>query len=439
MRAVSSATCTSGEPVSPSWEANLRITSVLASLVGSRRRKVAAPDGLAGPAAISRVCSTSALICSTSSSAESNLHLVAQPLEEREPSGLPVEVALEADQVGLDPQVALVLECRAHADADRGRDLAAAVDRARSPRRCRPAGRTRPVRGAMLPSACRARGRARRRARPRPRAVRGRRAARRRARTSPAATSSLIRLEETGAPPCSTSGTTVGLELRPRAQQRRRRRAPDGRSGSSRPRSPGRAPSTPTSTSAQKSSADLPRQLLRERDREQLVHASSATSSAFVAVVGEQRRRVVGPQHPQRMRVEGDDGRAQPAFACTLDGGADHPPVAAVHAVEGAERDGAAAGAGGNIRERPVDVHRPRGPASPNQRGAPGTWPSRCTRRALRTKRRQIDAAARGDRLPALEGVVGPEGHLPAAGALRHLGPEQRVAPAAAYLAGRRS
>ena len=90
--------------------------------------------------------------------------LAPQPLDEGDPQGLPVEVLVEVDEVGLDQQPAPGLEGRADADVDRrgmavgesGVDAVARVDVARR-------------RGPRWRSGSRASGRACRRRRPRPR------------------------------------------------------------------------------------------------------------------------------------------------------------------------------------------------------------------------------------------------------------------------------
>ena len=102
---------------------------------------------------------------------------------------LAVEVALEVDQVGLDEQLAVVLERGPHADADRGRDCPSARPGVDARRRHD----DRVARASGWRSACRARGRARRPARPCPRAGTARRAARAAAATSPRSSSSRMR------------------------------------------------------------------------------------------------------------------------------------------------------------------------------------------------------------------------------------------------------
>src|SRR3954451_25443284 len=119
MRAVSRATWTSVDPVSLSplpWRATI---SCFCSTVSVMRR--------AKLAALARRGTDFAGLIDVPAHLGDELVdrvealLAPQPLEEGDPQGLTVEIAVEIEQVGLDQQAAPGLEGRAHADADRRR------------------------------------------------------------------------------------------------------------------------------------------------------------------------------------------------------------------------------------------------------------------------------------------------------------------------------
>ena len=86
-------------------------------------------------------------------------------------------------------------------------------------------------------------------------------------------------------------------------------------------------------------------------NRDQLVHAELGDELDLPIEGGQELRRLVRAQDAQRVRFERRHGGDESALAGAIDGRADHPPVAAVDPVEGAERDGAAGGLGGNFIE----------------------------------------------------------------------------------------
>jgi hypothetical protein len=85
-------------------------------------------------------------------------------------------------------------------------------------------------------------------------------------------------------------------------------------------------------------------ELRRERNRDQLVHAQRGDQLDLLVRGGQQPGRLVGAQHLERMGIERHHGRREATRASPLDGRTDHPPVPAMHAVEGAERECAARG-----------------------------------------------------------------------------------------------
>src|SRR4029078_10301433 len=97
MRAVSSATWTSGDPVSPSWDACLAISSLLTSLVRGtagegRNSRLSSPrSGLGGLLAVLPHLLTQPL-------GRFEAQLVAQALEEVQAHVPPVEIPFEPDQ-----------------------------------------------------------------------------------------------------------------------------------------------------------------------------------------------------------------------------------------------------------------------------------------------------------------------------------------------------
>ena len=269
----------------------LGISSLLASLV-----RVTAEEGSSFTAAralatASRVCSTSSFICSTSSSAESKRSSSRSRSRKASRSVSPVEVPVEVDQVGLDPQSPSLLERRPHADADGGRDIACRPrTRARAPHRSRPRAPPRPARVDV----------GRRHAQLAPARV---------ARARPAL-EPVGRAEQLGRrahvargdqlpDPARGDGLAVvldqrhhlGLELRPRPQQvgvaarpwPKRKFAPTLTLP---------APSAPASTSSQKSSARASRELGGERDRDHLVDPELGHQVRLRVGGGQQLRRV---------------------------------------------------------------------------------------------------------------------------------------------------
>src|SRR5438105_1860242 len=120
MRAVSSATWTSGDPVSLSPRPNLWITSCFASLVSGTAENVAGSLGGLGAAAhnLERLLHVPSHLGRKVLRGVEAL-LVAQPGDEGESHRAAVEVSVEADQVRLHPLLPGILERGPDPDADR--------------------------------------------------------------------------------------------------------------------------------------------------------------------------------------------------------------------------------------------------------------------------------------------------------------------------------
>ena len=137
-----------------------------------------------------------------------------------------------------------------------------------------------------------------------------------------------------------------------RAQQRRRRPWPGGRSGSSRPPTPASAPSALDQHVVDELLRRLRRRTRgRTGSRPARATPSPAIRSALIVERGEQLRRGLGRDDRARVRLEGEHGV----------GAADHLAVAEVHAVELADRDLARPAL--DVGE-PGDLHQPRKPTT---------------------------------------------------------------------------
>ena len=161
MRSVRSAICTSGEPVSVSWS---RCAAIVAALSGMCSLSASAPgwrgrraggDRLSrprrritsqrrcrdGPHQVTRTAlavATSARICSTSASTESNSRLVSELGHEPHLGQLAVQIAVEPQQIGLEQGVRLVgVERRPAAEREGSRMHRTIPDARTTPRRCR--------------------------------------------------------------------------------------------------------------------------------------------------------------------------------------------------------------------------------------------------------------------------------------------------------------
>ena len=101
---------------------------------------------------------------------------------------------------------------------------------------------------------------------------------------------------------------------------------------------------------------------------------AAASRSARASSDVEHDRRVLGPQHRHRVRVEGHRDQRQPAFVGDLAGPIDDPLVAAVDAVEVADDDDGAAEVGRHRVEGSPDLHdeQPTERRSDEHRDGPG-------------------------------------------------------------------
>ena len=295
----------------------------------------------------------------TSSSAESNVTSSRRRSRKASRSGCAVEIALEVDQVGLDQQLAVALEGRAHADADGGRYLAAVDPRDRRVDAGLP-GSPSPGAGAMLAVGMSS---SRPRASPgttSPSSGEGAPSSSAAAATSPAATSS----------PDAAGGDRRAVRARPAARPRSRTRRASAAASTS-PRAPWpKRKFAPTLDVAGAQHADEHlraevlgchlRELLREGDREQLVGSQPGDDRR-----PSRRWSVSSCGGSSGCRTRSGCGskvtthRPQPVLACRASTAvADHAPVAEMHAVERAERDRAPFPGGRDLRERSEDIHR---------------------------------------------------------------------------------
>ena len=111
-----------------------------------------------------------------------------------------------------------------------------------------------------------------------------------------------------------------------------------------------------------------------ERDHAERVHAQLLDQFGLAHRLGQHRRVRAGPDHLGRVRVEGDHHRLEPEIAGALHRMADDRLVAAMNAVEDADRDHRAAPAAGHRLVPPPPLHR--GPPLRSGRSFDGSAPS---------------------------------------------------------------
>ncbi len=266
-----------------------------------------------------RVWSTSSAICRTRASTRSNLTMPRSRATNSTPSVVAVEVALEVQDVGLDPALAH-LEGRVGADRDRrhadgrGLDGAAPLVQAHDPPGVDAVGRDRrpTARCAGSRSGSRGRGRAGRRARrPRRRGADGPAPASRSA-TSPAlhARADVGRAQRGVAlaqQRHAVRGEAEGLARAGRAGPRRRR--PCARTGSSPPRRPPTACSRSTRAWCTNSSGAIRENSRVNGSAQNTSTPRSADEFGTAHDAGQHRRVRSRPHHLGRMRHERDQHR----------------------------------------------------------------------------------------------------------------------------------
>ena len=165
--------------------------------------------------------------------------------------------------------------------------------------------------------------------------------------------------DQTCGPPSSAMPSAVKSCVAAQLGQRRDVAGrPSRRSGSWRRRRPPAACSASTRTSVDEPLRGPGRHLAGERHDEHGVDAGLAEQRGPGVQVGQRRRRVLGPQHRHRVRVEGDrhDGQAAQRPR-DLAGPAHDVLVAEVHAVEVADRDDGPAEVAGHVVEGSPDLH----------------------------------------------------------------------------------
>jgi hypothetical protein len=113
-----------------------------------------------------------------------------------------------------------------------------------------------------------------------------------------------------------------------------------------------------------------PGELRRERHHAERVDAELLDQLGLAGRLGEHRRVRPGPDHLGRVRVEGHHHRLHAQVAGALHGVPDDRLVAAVHAVEDADRDHRPAPAAGHRLVPPPPLHARRA-SSPGQQLGP--------------------------------------------------------------------